>query len=719
MKYIKKIYKPIIVLVILVIAAVALFGGVTIKTEGYSVDNVYNTIKELSSDKYQGRRYGTQGNMDAVNYVADQFRNIGLEPAGDDNTYLRKYAENVRTYNGIAVLDLLDSSGKVIKQYKYGEDFIEQSYGFSGPGDVTSGFAFMDYTGESLVDKPVNDNYIAIVNVSSRSQRIMDNLAFALMRGENEYKGLITAVPDDTNLRQDSASLGSRSSHKSGYEMPSLIVKDYVSKELMTFKDKGYKLHIKSTFDCEPSGTADVMGMIPANSEDYLLITSHIDNVGPLSDGIIYQGALDDASGVGAMIEIARFIKSQGKAPSKNLVFIAFNGTDGGMLGSGGYVSKYMSQLYNTSVINLDMIGTGGSKELDLIYNTIYNPGIDANMDPSSKMRYHMKNIAEALNIPAKEMNDVLTDNIVFSQLGVPAITISNYDKNLTRTPSDTLEKVDKNIIDGDMKLATNFIAITAYSNLSAGGYSVFLAEAQNLIRSLYPYVAALVLSIIIFLFILHRKKKTGNDRPGKVPYITIIVMIILMGIVCYFPIQYPYAPSPNLDILGFLGQGLINIALSVVVIMPIYFASAILGVFIIYFGKRRMKNPKYEGNGSEIKYYYYVAMILVVLTSVMLALLYDAPQYLAVTPDFARYTSGKIVLYLCLAVIAYFVTRMAGREIEVKPKTYKSLVVFAVIFFMLLSSFYMPIATNKYVMDQNFGQANITSSAYTGGFGE
>jgi hypothetical protein len=75
MNYIKKYYKITVILLVVFMIIILLFERTTIKISGY---NVYNTIKELSSDKYKGRRFGTKENMDAVKYVEEQFKSIGL-----------------------------------------------------------------------------------------------------------------------------------------------------------------------------------------------------------------------------------------------------------------------------------------------------------------------------------------------------------------------------------------------------------------------------------------------------------------------------------------------------------------------------------------------------------------------------------------------------------------------------------------------------------------
>lgn len=709
MKYFKRYGLPAIVLIIVCVLIVQNFSGSTISLTGYNTDNVYNTIKELSSQKYNGRRYGTPENMAAAAYIEEQFKAIGLEPAGEDNTYLRTYGKSTRSYNGASIMELVDESGSVIKKYRYGDDFIEQGYGYSGPGELTSGYSYMEYDGGNIVDEPKAGNTIAIVKVEQSNQEVMDNLAMAL--GRENYSALITIVPDNCNLRKETSSIGSKRPNKTGYEIPSFIIKDNIAMELLSYSNKGYKLHVKSTFDSVPGKVADVMGMIPGSGDDYLIISSHLDGVGQVSDGTVYDGALDNASGVGAMIEIARFLKSQGKVPSKNIIFIAFNGTQGGLIGSQGYVFSDMYPLYKTTVINIDMVGGRSGIPLSLLYNTIRGPKGSKDLDPSSKMRYHFMNLGKALGISINEVKDNSTDHVLFTQMGVPAITISDYDKELACTPEDTIDKINKDNIDRAMGFIISFISMWAYSNFSAGGYSMGFQEAQDLVAFLYPLLIALM-ALVILLYISKRagreKQETGKLR---IPVLSIAAVLILIAIVSYFPIKYIFAPSSSPDILGLMLEGLLSILKSIAIV-PIYTAATVIGVLVIFLANKRTLSAKYTGDGGELKYYYYLSVVLVLVLSLFIALIYNTPVYLVVTPDFARHFTGKIVLFVCFGGVSLFMSKLLCSEARIKPRTYGSLIAFAIILFLMLSSFYMPIATNQSVINSNMRNLNIGAAA-------
>jgi hypothetical protein len=115
-----------------------------------------------------------------------------------------------------------------------------------------------------------------------------------------------------------------------------------------------------------------------------------------------------------------------------------------------------------------------------------------------------------------------------------------------------------------------------------------------------------------------------------------------------------------------------------------------------------------YTGDGKEVNTVYYIALISVVAISYLLSAMFSKQIYLAVTPDFARYVAGRIAVLLVLGVIAYLVTRLIHLETPVKRSVYSNMVLFSIIFFILLSTFYMPISMNKHVIDARISEMNF-----------
>lgn len=290
MKNFIKRYGLIFILLILVIVITSSFRGTTIETTGYNTNNVYNTIKELSSEKYNGRRYGTKENLEAVKYIESQFKDLGLKPVGDDDTFLRNHSEMAKSYSAIAELELRNRDGSIAKRYKYGEDFIEQSYGYTVSGDITSEFNLIDYTKGKSFEKAKSDKSIAVVTSGDSDTKSLIQLSMELRKAD--YTALLRVVADDYNLGKESGSLEGRTQNISGYEIPTLIIKESVYTELENYAKEGHIIHAKTTFDVRLAPVADVIGMIPGKNDGFIIITAHLDNVGPSSDGTIYPGAL-------------------------------------------------------------------------------------------------------------------------------------------------------------------------------------------------------------------------------------------------------------------------------------------------------------------------------------------------------------------------------------------------------------------------------------------
>lgn len=105
----------------------------------------------------------------------------------------------------------------------------------------------------------------------------------------------------------------------------------------------------------------NVLGMIPGkNIKEYVIVGAHFDHLGidPALDGDqIYNGADDNASGVSAVLQIARAFLASGQQPERNVVFAFWDGEEKGLLGSKFFVQTcpFLSQI--KGYLNFDMIG--------------------------------------------------------------------------------------------------------------------------------------------------------------------------------------------------------------------------------------------------------------------------------------------------------------------------------------------------------------------------
>ena len=107
----------------------------------------------------------------------------------------------------------------------------------------------------------------------------------------------------------------------------------------------------------------NVVGLLPAStpSDEYIIIGAHYDHLGRLGH-TVYPGADDNASGVTALVSLARMfsaLKADGRGPRKDLLFVAFDGKELNMAGS-RYFVRHLSVPRGqiTAMVNMDMLGT-------------------------------------------------------------------------------------------------------------------------------------------------------------------------------------------------------------------------------------------------------------------------------------------------------------------------------------------------------------------------
>ncbi|WP_373736335.1 M28 family metallopeptidase [Bacteroides heparinolyticus] len=112
---------------------------------------------------------------------------------------------------------------------------------------------------------------------------------------------------------------------------------------------------------------SNVLGVIPGRrSDEYVVVGAHFDHLGmdcTLADDAIYNGADDNASGVSAVLQIARAFRASGHRPLRTVVFAFWDGEEKGLLGSRYFVqtSPFISQV--KGYLNFDMIGRNNKPE--------------------------------------------------------------------------------------------------------------------------------------------------------------------------------------------------------------------------------------------------------------------------------------------------------------------------------------------------------------------
>lgn len=193
----------------------------------------------------------------------------------------------------------------------------------------------------------------------------------------------------------------------------------------------------------------NVVGCIEGKSSDtYIIIGAHYDHLGVSRRGKVFRGADDNASGVAALIEVARLVAESGYKPRHTLVFIAFDAEEKGLWGSSAFAAG-VPQGSLRAMINMDMVGRLHDGAL-----AVEGTGTLAG---SCEV---VTELAERHNLPVEpkefeRMPLTATDTYGFALRGAPTLALTTGLHKEYHQPSDTPEKIDLR----GLELITHFAA--------------------------------------------------------------------------------------------------------------------------------------------------------------------------------------------------------------------------------------------------------------------
>ena len=344
----------------------------------------WSHVQYLADDKLEGRDVGSAGYEVAAKYVTEQFQAAGLRPAGDDG-----YAQPVR----FTVVQT-DASRSTIalswetrtQTLELGEDAffsptatepkaieirgaqaVFVGYGLSVPELNYDDFAGLDLHGKFAVylsGGPADMASAVKAHFQSRDERMKalkkagalgviavpnpraeevpwSRVAGASTRPKMELSDLAAAGEPSLAVSivfnpAHAENLFAGSGHTfqevlevagSGKPVPRFPLTVKVAAQLTTKISQAKSENIAGVFP----------GSDPALSKEYVVISAHLDHVGigaPVNGDKIYNGAMDDASGIASLIEIARGLKESGAKPKRSILFLAVTGEEKGLLGS-------------------------------------------------------------------------------------------------------------------------------------------------------------------------------------------------------------------------------------------------------------------------------------------------------------------------------------------------------------------------------------------------
>lgn len=198
----------------------------------------------------------------------------------------------------------------------------------------------------------------------------------------------------------------------------------------------------------EPDDEKNVIGLIEGKNSDLspIIFSAHFDHLG-MKGSDIYPGALDNASGVAFILELARVLKKAGPF-DRDIYFISFNTEEAGLLGSDYFVKNPTFDTNKAECLNFDMIGTANENVLlYLLYSSDKN-------QLAYEIRKHSKLVDSTVAVHQSERSD----HAPFCHEGIDAVSFIYYDTENYHKTSDTFENMDTGNIEDVFILVKEYL---------------------------------------------------------------------------------------------------------------------------------------------------------------------------------------------------------------------------------------------------------------------
>jgi len=413
-----------------------LTGAVVAAATPIVPDALLGHIRFLASDELKGRANGGLQLEQAADYIAAQFEAAGLRPGGPDGEWFQPFeltaGLTIGEDNSLVVRAGTRSVSLSLGESYYplaasptdgassapmdlkGVPLVFAGYGISAPELDYDDYARLDVAGKAVLifshEPQENQRDSRLDGVRPIRATTLESKA----RAARSRGALALLVVSDPTHRVDQANypIFTIDSEAEDHQIPVLrIGRDQMAPLLLawglddlaasTDRDlmprgrplAGATLDYTQRLSLNRRTVRNVVGILDgsdgARSAEAVVLGAHYDHVGlggrlssaPERTGEIHNGADDNASGVAALIEIARSAATDRARFPRSLVFVAFAGEERGLLGSRHYASAPVIPLADTvMMVNLDMIGRSqGSVEVGGLATTpALQPDVDA-----------------------------------------------------------------------------------------------------------------------------------------------------------------------------------------------------------------------------------------------------------------------------------------------------------------------------------------------------
>ncbi|MGZ4829550.1 MAG: M28 family peptidase [Candidatus Angelobacter sp.] len=348
-------------------------------------EKIRATVKYLSDDALQGRGTGQKGGDMAADWIAAQFKSYGLAAAGDQGTYFQQVNFfGVTTDPKQTRFAFVPKSGSEMA-LKFADDYVANDqthaqkseidapivfvgYGISAPEYNWDDYKGVDVKGKvllMLVNEPPSDdpNFFkgraltyygrwtykyeeaarrGAVGVVLIHKTEMASYGWEVVR--NSWGGETSLLQEDKDPKLKSAGwiqleVARKLALAAGMDLDKMLH----DATLRSFKPVELPVRVKETIvsTVRRFTSRNVLGQVKGSdakaAQQAILYTAHYDHLGIHADepgDNIYNGAADNATGCGILLELARVVAAAAEKPRRTMIFAAVTAEEQGLLGS-------------------------------------------------------------------------------------------------------------------------------------------------------------------------------------------------------------------------------------------------------------------------------------------------------------------------------------------------------------------------------------------------
>jgi hypothetical protein len=441
-------------------------------SEAISALSAKRNLSVIASDAFQGRETGTKGARLAANYLAAQFKALGLQAPSAGSYFL-----NIPLKRLHLTFDTFKINGQ---QMEY-EDYSFVGFSLSNSVSADSLIFAGNGTEAEIENINVTGKVVMIIGDVKPGGREPVTITPALLKRKPALIISVIPISDlDTGYpgnKLQQVGFPSEFEDEFANKPLCILIRPRVANLLLKNAGKTYEqlkagagapaVNLKAATFANYTSTwnnikaADVIGYLPGIDpkvkNEVIIISAHYDHIGILSSNYkgdrINNGADDDGSGTVAVLELAKvFVKAKksGHGPRRTILFLCNDGEEQGLLGSAFYVQNPVFLLSNTIAnLNIDMIGRRDDAHKShvnycyIVGPKIQHSGLDQISERVNKTSTHLQ-----LDYRYDTPNDgqkiyFRSDHYNFAKRHIPVIFYYNGSHVDYHSVTDEVKKID------------------------------------------------------------------------------------------------------------------------------------------------------------------------------------------------------------------------------------------------------------------------------------